>query len=228
MTSSHSGSPSKGMWTAQRTHIPCRGFPVKLRRHLRSLTRGAGVLLVGCLVLVGCQRPVAQSEGAGAGPDPGRAQAGAGGAAGVDRHPGGRGQGEGRAGGAAAGPDDGGARSRPGRLVRGRAPARGGWAGGDRGSRRLALWAGGVLPAWRAATRGPDRGRAGWGSGPVVCGEAGRAVGQGGPAGRAHLEPHSAACPAADHLRGELRPLLGPLPRQRHRLRARRQIDSVI
>ena len=32
MTSSHSGSPSKGMWTAQRTHIPCRGFPVKLHR----------------------------------------------------------------------------------------------------------------------------------------------------------------------------------------------------
>ena len=68
MTSSHSGSPSKGMWTAQRTHIPCRGFPVTLHRHLRSLTRGAGVLLVGCLVLVGCQRPVAQSEGEGPAP----------------------------------------------------------------------------------------------------------------------------------------------------------------
>jgi hypothetical protein len=43
VTSSHSGSPSKGMWTAQRTHIPCRGFPVQPRRRMRSLTRAAGV-----------------------------------------------------------------------------------------------------------------------------------------------------------------------------------------
>jgi sortase (surface protein transpeptidase) len=68
VTSSHSGSPSKGMWTAQRPHIPCRGFPVTPRRRLRSLTRVAGALLIGCLVLVGCQRPVVQSEGEGPAP----------------------------------------------------------------------------------------------------------------------------------------------------------------
>lgn len=64
MTSSHSGSPSKGMWTAQRTHIPCRGFPVKPRRRMRSLTRVAGALLIGCVVLVGCQRLAVRSGGA--------------------------------------------------------------------------------------------------------------------------------------------------------------------
>jgi sortase (surface protein transpeptidase) len=61
VTSSHSGSPSKGMWTAQRPHIPGRGFPVKPRRRIRSLTRVAGALLIGCVVLVGCQRPAVQS-----------------------------------------------------------------------------------------------------------------------------------------------------------------------
>lgn len=68
MTSSHSGSPSKGMWTAPRPHIPCRGFPVKRHRRMRSLTGGAGALLIGCLVLVGCQRPVVQSGGEGPAP----------------------------------------------------------------------------------------------------------------------------------------------------------------
>ena len=68
MTSSHSGSPSKGMWTAPRPHIPCRGFLVKRHRRMRSLTRGVGALLIGCLVLVGCQRPVVQSEGEGPAP----------------------------------------------------------------------------------------------------------------------------------------------------------------
>jgi sortase (surface protein transpeptidase) len=63
VTSSHSGSPSKGVWPATRTHIPCRGFPVKLHRRMRSLRRGAGVLLLGCVVLVGCQRPLAQPVG---------------------------------------------------------------------------------------------------------------------------------------------------------------------
>ena len=61
MTSSHPGSPSRGMWTASRTHIPFRGCPVKRHRRMRSLARGAGLLLIGCLVLVGCQRPVLQS-----------------------------------------------------------------------------------------------------------------------------------------------------------------------
>lgn len=70
MTSSHPGSPSKGMWTAPRTHIPCRGFPVKLHQSRRLRSRGAVVLLIGCLVLVGCQRPVVQSGGEG--PDPAR------------------------------------------------------------------------------------------------------------------------------------------------------------
>ncbi|HEY6709266.1 MAG TPA: hypothetical protein VJB61_16935 [Actinomycetota bacterium] len=68
MTSSHSGSPSKGMWTAQRSHIPCREFPVKPHRRTRLLTRGAGALLIGCVVLVGCQRPVVRSEGEGSAP----------------------------------------------------------------------------------------------------------------------------------------------------------------
>ena len=64
MTSSHPGSLSKGMWTAPRTHIPCRGFPVKLHQSRRLRSRGAAVLLIGCLVLVGCQRPFVQSGGA--------------------------------------------------------------------------------------------------------------------------------------------------------------------
>jgi sortase (surface protein transpeptidase) len=68
VTPSHSGSPSQGMWTAPRTHIPCRGFPVRRHRRLRSLTRGAGALLIGCLVLVGCQRPVVQSGDEGPAP----------------------------------------------------------------------------------------------------------------------------------------------------------------
>jgi hypothetical protein len=49
VTSSHPGSPSRGMRTAPRLRTPCRG-----------LLGRVGVLLVGCAVLVGCQRPVAQ------------------------------------------------------------------------------------------------------------------------------------------------------------------------
>jgi sortase (surface protein transpeptidase) len=48
VTSSHTGSPSRGMRAAPRLRTPRKG-----------LLGRAGVLLVGCAVLVGCQRPVA-------------------------------------------------------------------------------------------------------------------------------------------------------------------------
>jgi hypothetical protein len=50
VTSSYSGSPSRGVWTAQRAHTPRKGLLGRI-----------AVLLVGCAVLAGCQRPVAPS-----------------------------------------------------------------------------------------------------------------------------------------------------------------------
>jgi sortase (surface protein transpeptidase) len=56
VTSSHRSSPAKGVRTAT-ARTPCRGHAAS-----RKLGRWTGVLVVGCLVLVGCQRPVVQPE----------------------------------------------------------------------------------------------------------------------------------------------------------------------
>ena len=78
MTSNHPSPSSKGVWAAQRAHTPCRGFPAGgpgpgSQRKVRSgwpvgwpprlLGRGVAALLIGCVVLAGCQRPVARSGG---------------------------------------------------------------------------------------------------------------------------------------------------------------------
>ncbi len=59
MISSHPSSPTKGVRT-EPARTPCRG--VQGRTASRRLGRWVGVLLAGCLVLVGCQRPVVPSE----------------------------------------------------------------------------------------------------------------------------------------------------------------------
>jgi sortase (surface protein transpeptidase) len=53
VTSSHPSSPPQGVRTVP-ARTPCRVS--------RTPGRWAGVLLVGCMVLVGCQRPAAQPE----------------------------------------------------------------------------------------------------------------------------------------------------------------------
>jgi hypothetical protein len=53
VTSSHPSSPTQGVRTVP-ARTPCRVS--------RTPGRWAGVLLVGCMVLVGCQRPAAQPE----------------------------------------------------------------------------------------------------------------------------------------------------------------------
>jgi hypothetical protein len=98
VTSNHPSSSSKGVWTAQRAHTPCRGFPAGshgsgsqrrvepgwlvdraqrkgrprrlVGRHPSLLgsrprlrARGVAAMLIGCVVLTGCQRPVARSGG---------------------------------------------------------------------------------------------------------------------------------------------------------------------
>jgi hypothetical protein len=59
VTSSHPGSPSKGVRTDP-ARTPCRGL--RGRTGSRMLGRWFGVLLAGGLVLAGCQRPVVPSE----------------------------------------------------------------------------------------------------------------------------------------------------------------------
>jgi hypothetical protein len=76
VTSNHPSPSSKGVWTAQRAHTPCRGFPAggpgpgSQRKGRpgwlvswppRLLGRGVAAVLIGCVTLAGCQRPVARS-----------------------------------------------------------------------------------------------------------------------------------------------------------------------
>jgi Sortase domain len=63
VTSSHPSSPSKGVRTDP-ARTPCRGL--QGRTGSRRPGRWVGALLAGCLVLVGCQRPLVRSEAEGA------------------------------------------------------------------------------------------------------------------------------------------------------------------
>jgi hypothetical protein len=144
----------------RRTRGGCRRLPARVARAAGPDRRGPpGRPAAGRV------RGVRWCAGTGgSGLDPWAGPAGRGRAAGVDHDPVGRGRRAGGAGRAGAWPDDGGARGRPGRLVRPGSPAGGGRAGGDRRARRLPAGPGRVLPAQGAAPRRPHRGWPGWGT----------------------------------------------------------------